>query len=63
MERILSFLHVAEEPNDVDLPGFHLHTLRGDSNGFWRITVSRNHRIVFRFCGKHVHDVNFVDYH
>jgi toxin HigB-1 len=63
VQRILSVLDVAEEPGDVDLPGFHLHALRGDLKGFWSVTVSRNHRIIFRFNARHVSDVNLVDYH
>lgn len=63
VQRILSVLDVAEEPGDVDLPGFRLHALRGDLKGFWSVTVSRNHRIVFRLINGHAHDVNLVDYH
>ena len=61
--RILSILNVAEYPEDIDLPGFHLHSLRGELKGFWSVTVSRNYRIIFRFSGQHVHDVNLIDYH
>jgi toxin HigB-1 len=63
VQRILTALNIAEEPKDVDLPGFHLHVLRGDLKGFWSVMVSRNHRIIFRFSNNHVHDVNLVDYH
>lgn len=63
VQRVLSLLSVAELPEDVDLPGFGLHALRGNLKGFWSVTVSRNHRIIFRFDNKHVHDVDLVDYH
>jgi proteic killer suppression protein len=62
-QRILSVLAVASEAADVDLPGFHLHPLKGDLRGFWSVTVSRNHRIIFRFSNNHVHDVTLIDYH
>ena len=47
----------------MDLPGFRLHPLKGDLVGHWAVSVSRNWRIVFRFEGVHVFDVNLVDYH
>ena len=62
-ERFLTLLDQAEHPEDVDLSGFGLHALRGDMKGFWSVSVSRNHRIIFRFEGGHVRDVDLVDYH
>ena len=47
----------------MDLPGFRLHPLKGDWSGFWSITITANWRIVFRFEGQHVSDVDYVDYH
>ena len=47
----------------MDVPGFRLHPLKGDLAGHWAVSVSRNWRIVFRFEGVHVFDVNLVDYH
>lgn len=62
-ERILSLLDVAECPEDIDLPGFGLNSLRGNLKGYWSVKLSRNHRIIFRLEGKHVHDVELIDYH
>jgi proteic killer suppression protein len=63
VERVLTALDGAEMPEDVDLPGFGLHSLTGDMKGFWSVTVTRNHRIVFRFGERGVHDVDLIDYH
>jgi proteic killer suppression protein len=63
VERLLTLLDEAEQPGDVDLPGFGLHPLKGELKGLWSVTVSRNHRIIFRFDGRHVTDVQLVDYH
>ncbi len=60
---ILAVLDRAAAPADVDLPGYHLHPLRGDLAGFWAVRVSRNWRITFRFEGVDVTDVDLVDYH
>lgn len=63
IERILARLDEATGPADMDVPGFRLHPLKGDLVGHWAVSVSRNWRIVFRFEGVHVFDVNLVDYH
>ena len=61
--RILARLDVAAAPQQMDLPGFRLHPLKGDLAGFWAVSVSGNWRIVFRFDGTDVRDVDLVDYH
>lgn len=63
LERILARLDEATDPADMDLPGYRLHLLKGDLAGFWSVSVSGNWRIVFRFDGGHVCDVDLVDYH
>ncbi len=47
----------------MNLPGYGLHPLTGDFAGFWAVRVSKNWRIVFRFEGRNVRDVDMVDYH
>jgi len=48
---------------DMDLPGFRLHPLKGDRKGLWAIDVSRNWRIVFSFEESNVFVVDYKDYH
>ncbi len=60
---ILFVLNRARTPDDVNLPGFRLHPLKGDLKGFWAVTVRANWRIVFRIEGGHAADVDLVDYH
>ncbi|HBT94196.1 MAG TPA: Killer protein, partial [Chitinophagaceae bacterium] len=31
--------------------------------GFWSITVKENWRIIFKFDGKNIIDVDYLDYH
>ena len=47
----------------MNLPGFGLHPLKGDLAGSWAVRVSGNWRIVFRFEGRSVRDVDLIDYH
>ncbi len=59
----LADLDAASKPNDIDLPGYRLHPLRGDLKGLWSISISGNWRITFRFEAGDVYDVDLVDYH
>ena len=62
--RVLAQLDVATDPDDMDLPGFHLHPLTGNLAGFWSVTIRANWRIVFRFDEHgNTTDVDYVDYH
>jgi toxin HigB-1 len=61
--RFLDALDSANHPEDVALPGFRLHRLSGNLQGHWSATLSRNHRIVFRFEDGDAFDVDLVDYH
>lgn len=61
--RILSVLDVAQRPEDVMLPAFRLHPLRGDLSGHWSIWVSGNWRVTFRFVEADVELVDYQDYH
>ena len=45
------------------LPGYRLHSLKGDRRGYWSVTVTANWRIVFRFEGEDACDVELIDYH
>jgi toxin HigB-1 len=63
IENILAVLNRAGEPEDMNLPGFHLHPLKGDLKGFWSVTVRANWRIIFRFQEGDAYDVDLVDYH
>jgi proteic killer suppression protein len=62
--RIVLFrLNAAKESKDMRLPGLSLHSLSGNMKGFWSVSVSENWRVVFRFEGNDVFDVDYLDYH
>jgi proteic killer suppression protein len=60
---ILARLDAAGTSADMDLPGFRLHPLKGDFQGFWAVTVRANWRVVFRLSEGDALDVDYVDYH
>jgi len=49
--------------DDLDLPGFRLHSLKGTLKGSWSMTVNANWRIIFRLVDGHVYDVQLIDSH
>ena len=63
IENVLLVLNQAQTPEEMDLPGFRLHPLKGDRKGFWAVTVRANWRIVFRIVDGQACDVDLVDYH
>ena len=60
---ILARLDAAGTVSDMDLPGFRLHPLKGELEGFWAVTVRANWRVIFRFAEGEALDVDYVDYH
>lgn len=59
----LAALDTAFCTEDLDIPGYRLHQLKGDRKGIWSITVNGNWRIAFKFTDGNVYIVNYEDYH
>ncbi len=55
-------MHSAARIEDLDLPGYRLHLLKGADKGRWSIWVNGNGRLTFLFRDGHVFDLNFEDY-
>lgn len=49
--------------DDLDIPGYRLHSLIGQQSGLWSVVVSANWRLTFAFNDGHVFKVNYEDYH
>lgn len=60
---ILGRLDAAGTVDDMDLPGFRLHPLKGNLAGLWAVTVRANWRVIFRISNGEVSDVDYTDYH
>ncbi|MDR3054802.1 MAG: type II toxin-antitoxin system RelE/ParE family toxin [Zoogloeaceae bacterium] len=60
---ILQLLDVAQQPEDMGLPGLGLHPLKGGLVGHWSVSVNANWRVTFRFVGTDVELVDYQDYH
>jgi toxin HigB-1 len=61
---MLATLDAAQSLAEIGLfPGWRLHALKGNLQGFSSLTVSGNWRLIFRFKDGEVFDVDLVDYH
>jgi toxin HigB-1 len=60
---ILARLDAARLVADMDVPGFRLHPLKGEFEGFWAVAVRANWRVIFRFVAPDAFDVDYTDYH
>jgi proteic killer suppression protein len=64
IRRILTAIDEANDLQEVGLfPGWRLHPLHGDLEGFWSITVTGNWRIVFSFEDGNALELDYLDYH
>lgn len=60
---ILRTLMGATRPEDMNLPGFKLHRLKGADKGRHSVWVTGNYRITFAWDGNDAVDVDLEDYH
>ena len=56
-------LDTSQTLEDMDIPGFRLHPLKGRKKDLWAIDVNGNWRITFRFEDGNAFLVNYEDYH
>ncbi len=59
----LGLLDKAAGPNDMAVPGWKLHPLKGDLAGYWAVWVSGNWRLTFAFADGSAELVDYQDYH
>lgn len=59
----LTALEHAISQKDMNAPGWRLHRLGGNLASFYAVSVSGNWRLIFRFEGTDVVDVDYIDYH
>ncbi len=63
IKRQLSVLDRAIQPEDMNIPGWQLHSLAGKLAGHWSVKVNGNWRITFMFEGSNPVLVDYQDYH
>jgi proteic killer suppression protein len=63
LARQLARLAAAQRPEDMNLPGWRLHPLKGDLKNHWAVMVDGNWRMTFTFDGTDAVLVDYQDYH
>lgn len=62
--RKLEYIHLAAQLDDLKVPpGNRLHSLSGDRQGQYAISINDQWRICFRFIDGDAFDVEVCDYH
>jgi len=59
----LAALDSAQIIEDMDIPGFRLHSLKGADRGRWSIWVNGNWRLTFEFRDGQAYVLDYEDYH
>jgi len=60
---MLAALDTAHVVDDMSVPGFRLHSLKGAEKPRWSVRVDGNWRVTFDFRDGHAHLVDYEDYH
>jgi proteic killer suppression protein len=60
---LLAALDTAQTIEDLDIPGFRLHPLKGSEVRRWAIWVNGNWRLTFEFRDGDVNILDYEDYH
>ncbi len=60
---LLVALDTAHVIDDMNVPGFKLHPLKGHGKGRWSIWVNGNWRVTFEFRDGHAYVLDYEDYH
>ncbi|XKG33233.1 type II toxin-antitoxin system RelE/ParE family toxin [Vreelandella aquamarina] len=59
----LAALDTATSVEDMNIPGFRLHPLKGKDRGRWSIRVNGNWRMTFGFKDGNAYVLDYEDYH
>jgi toxin HigB-1 len=59
----LTVLNIATGPEQMNIPGWRLHALKGEFAGHWAVSVNGTWRITFAFDGEDAVLVDYQDYH
>jgi proteic killer suppression protein len=60
---MLLALNTAKKPEDLNIPGYGFHKLKGNRTGTFSIKVNGNWRLTFNFEKQNAILVNYEDYH
>jgi proteic killer suppression protein len=62
-QTLLTALNVAQRAENMDVPSWELHPLKGALSSHYAVKVNGNWRLTFRFTGNDAEVVDYQDYH
>jgi toxin HigB-1 len=60
---LMAALDTAQAIQDMNVPGFRLHPLKGRRSGVWSVSVNGNWRVTFEFRDGQAYIMDYEDYH
>ena len=63
LRMLLAALDTAHSIDDMNVPGFRLHRLKGAERDRWSVWVNGNWRLTFEFVDGHAYNIYYEDYH
>lgn len=63
LRMLMAALDTAQSIDDMSVPGFRLHPLKGEDHGRWSVWVNGNWRLTFEFRDGHAYVLDYEDYH
>ncbi|MEK6282949.1 MAG: type II toxin-antitoxin system RelE/ParE family toxin [Acidobacteriota bacterium] len=63
LRMLLAALDTAQSIEDMNVPGFRLHPLKGTDRGRWSVWVNGNWRLTFEFEDGQAYLLDYEDYH
>jgi len=60
---MLAALESSQTIDDMDIPGYRLHPLKGKMKNRWSVSVSGNWRLTFEFRDGNAYLLDYEDYH
>ena len=63
LRMLLAALDTSQSIEDMNVPGFRLHPLKGQEKGRWSVWVIGNWRVTFEFRDGQAYVLDYEDYH
>jgi len=63
LRMLLAALDTARSIDDMNVPGFRLHELKGKDRERWSVWVNGNWRVTFEYRDGHAYILDYEDYH
>ncbi|MCC5861050.1 MAG: type II toxin-antitoxin system RelE/ParE family toxin [Gammaproteobacteria bacterium] len=62
LRMLLAALDTARSIDDMNVPGFRLHELKGKGGSRWSVWVNGNWRVTFEYRDGHAYILDYEDY-